>query len=112
MSAIRLSQRLTPEALCAIHNIELDRFAFLQRFETIPFERRIMDKDILSGFEPNETKPLSIIEPFDSSFGFHPALLFVRHSRQCSGLGSARLQNKNLGISCAVSSRRSIYHSL
>src|SRR2546422_7780709 len=34
-----------------------------------------MDKDVLSAFHTNKSEPLAIIEPLDSAFALHTALL-------------------------------------
>src|SRR5207249_153541 len=64
-------------------NVKFNIFPFFQRFEPVPLECRIVHKHVLARFQSNETKPLAIVEPFDSALGFHPALLLSRVLEPC-----------------------------
>jgi hypothetical protein len=69
-------------ALGAFDDIKFDVLAFLQRFEPISFKGGIMNKHVLTGFQPDKAKSLAIVEPFDSALGFHTALL----CHECSNM--------------------------
>lgn len=43
--------------------IEVDRFAFVQRLESLALNRGMMDKHILSRLLHDESKPLLVIKP-------------------------------------------------
>jgi hypothetical protein len=63
--------------LRALYDVKFHILTFLERFEPIALESGIMDEHVLSGFQSNETKALTIVEPFDGALRFHSALLFV-----------------------------------
>ena len=46
------------------HNVENDSFAFTQRLETSPRNRRMMHEHVRPTFLHDEAKPMLVIEPF------------------------------------------------
>src|SRR5436190_12486097 len=64
----------------AIDNFEVDQFSFLQGFEALPLDARMMDKDVLSSFLSDEPITPLVVEPFHFSTGHNlsPSMFWQR----------------------------------
>ena|ERR1051325_254095 len=55
------------ESTVGVDHLERHRFPFVEGFKTLAFDRRMMDKDILTGRLGNETVTFLVIEPLHSA---------------------------------------------
>src|ERR1051326_1247362 len=70
------------QSLRSLHEIELDRRSFGKRAKAFGLDRREVHEHILAAFHRDETKTLSVIEPFDLTGAAHLLdLLLVSDSR-------------------------------
>ena len=60
--------------LFACDDVEADLLALVQRLETIPDNRRVMDEDIGAAILNDKAKPMLVIEPFYLATGHSFAL--------------------------------------
>src|SRR5713101_4096394 len=58
-----------------LDDVKFDVFPFLECLKPFSLKGRIMDKDVLPTFHPDEAEPLAVVKPFDSAFALHTALL-------------------------------------
>src|SRR5690606_1599724 len=55
------------QALLALHDLERDLLAFLQRLEAAALDRAEMDEQVLAAFRGDEAKALGVVEPLDDT---------------------------------------------
>jgi hypothetical protein len=64
------------QPLGTLLDVELDLLALVQRAKSLHFDRRMMDKYVLSGFAGNEAISFARVEPFDGSGFFFCHFLY------------------------------------
>src|SRR3546814_110607 len=55
------------QALLALHDLERDLLAFLQRLEAAALDRAEMDEQVLAAFRGDEAEALGVVEPLDGT---------------------------------------------
>src|SRR5207342_3147054 len=65
--------RVSLQALLALHDSEGDLLAFLQRLEAAALDGTEMDEEVLTAFRGNEAEALGVVEPL------HSTALTIRH---------------------------------
>src|SRR3546814_5840062 len=55
------------QALLALHDLERDLLAFLQRLEAVSLDRAEMDEQVLAAFRGDEAEALGVVEPLDGT---------------------------------------------
>src|SRR3546814_13890062 len=55
------------QALLALHDLERDLLAFLQRLEAASLDRAEMDEQVLAAFRGDEAEALGVVEPLDGT---------------------------------------------
>jgi hypothetical protein len=56
------------KAFGALRDFEFNLISLVQGFEPLPLNGRVMDEYILRTFHFNESNPLLLVEPLDSTF--------------------------------------------
>src|SRR3546814_10771890 len=55
------------QSLLALHDLERDLLAFLQRLEAAALDRAEMDEQVLAAFRGDEAEALGVVEPLDGT---------------------------------------------
>jgi hypothetical protein len=70
------------QTFIAFDNIELNHFAFVERFETLPEDGGVVHENVLPGFLNDEAESLLVVEPLDLAAGHILPVSWLRGAKK------------------------------